>query len=89
MRSLDRVLARVKRNGEFYDENTPIPLLTIPEFFEGNDVVGSIGCNLENAPHPNQIAEVLKAIKERHDVVEVYIQTVSYTHLTLPTTPYV
>jgi hypothetical protein len=50
MNHLQRIIERVNRNGEFYDENTPTPLLTLKEFFDGNDVVGSIGCNLDGQP---------------------------------------
>lgn len=71
---LKRIKERVNKNGDFYTESTPIPMLTMDEFFEGNDVVGSIGCNLDGAPHPSIIESALKKIKERSDVAEVYIQ---------------
>lgn len=74
MDDLKRITERVNKNGDFYMEGTPIPMLTMDEFFEGNDVIGSIGCNLDGAPHPSIIESGLKKIKERSDVTEVYIQ---------------
>jgi len=46
MTPLERITERVNRHGDVNDASTPRPLLTLAEFFEGNDVVGSIGCNL-------------------------------------------
>ncbi len=74
MDALKRINERVTRNGAFYDKSTPTPLLTLNEFFEGNDVVGSIGCNLPGAPHPSEIWKVLEAIHSRDSVHCVYIQ---------------
>ncbi len=74
MNHLKRITERVNRNGNFYGEGTPTPLLTLEEFFEGNDIIGSIGCNLECEPHPSELEAILKSIKKRPDVFEVYIQ---------------
>lgn len=69
-----RIFERINQVGDFYAENTPTPLLTLEEFFEGNDIVGSIGCNLEGAPHPSALKSILSKINERPDVHEVFIQ---------------
>lgn len=74
MSILERIIERVNRNGDFYAEGTPIPLLTLEEFFNGNDVVGSIGCNLDGAPHPSVIEKVLLEIRDRPDVYNIYVQ---------------
>ena len=74
MNHLQKIIERVNRNGEFYEKGTPTPLLTINEFFEGNDIVGSIGCNLEGEPHPSELKTILQNIKNQADVFEVYIQ---------------
>ena len=45
MTPLERVSARVSRLGDVNKKGTPLPLLTIAEFFDGNETIGSIGCN--------------------------------------------
>jgi hypothetical protein len=49
-------------------------LVPIAEFFEGNDDLGSIGCNLD--PHPGVAAfrDVLTGLLRRPDVEAVYAQ---------------
>lgn len=36
-----RLVERISRNGDPHDEATPAPLVTLEEFFEGNDDGGS------------------------------------------------
>jgi hypothetical protein len=49
-------------------------LVTIDQFFDGNDDLGSIGCNL--APHPglHVFRETLKMLEARRDVSGVWIE---------------
>jgi len=49
-------------------------LVTIDQFFDGNDDLGSIGCNL--APHPglDVFRETLKVLEARRDVSGVWIE---------------
>jgi len=70
---LARVTERVNRGGDVNDPTTPTPLLTLEEFFEGNDAVGSICCNLVPSPTPAQVHEVLKAIRARPEVADVRV----------------
>jgi hypothetical protein len=74
MNPLDRITQRVNRHGPVDDPVTPRPLLTISEFFDGNDVVGSIGCNLSPAPTPAEFRGVLETIAGRQDVADVRVQ---------------
>ncbi|MEZ4223538.1 MAG: hypothetical protein R3B13_21500 [Polyangiaceae bacterium] len=74
MTPLERVTERVTRNGHPDEEGTPRPLLTLSEFFDGNDVDGSIGCNLNPMPTPSQMRAVLERILGRPDVADVLIQ---------------
>ena len=60
MTPLERITQRVNRNGDVNDPKTPRPLLTLAEFFEGNHVVGSIGCNLMPTPQPAEFHEMLR-----------------------------
>lgn len=47
--------------------------MSLEEFFEGNDYEGSIGCNL--IPHPGiqVFYSTLKLIRDRADVLDVFI----------------
>lgn len=47
MNKLESIAKIVNCNGNPDDPATPIPLLTLEEFFEGNDIDGSICCNLD------------------------------------------
>jgi hypothetical protein len=48
-------------------------MLTLDEFFHDNDVVGSIGCNLDGSPHPGEIWRALRKIEEIDGVDAVYV----------------
>ncbi|MCB1225549.1 MAG: hypothetical protein KDK99_07045 [Verrucomicrobiales bacterium] len=50
-----------------------VPLVTIEEFFEGNDDLGSIGCNLLEHPGLEFFYEQLKAIRDRENVSNVLV----------------
>ena len=78
MDHLQRITERVSRLGHPDDPETPRPLLTLEEFFEGNDVVGSIGCNLPSAPAPGDIYRALKRIAERTEVADVRVQVTQF-----------
>ena len=74
MMPLQRITERVNRNGDVNDPATPRPLLTLAEFFEGNNVEGTIGCNLIPTPGPAEFYEILKRIAQRPDVADVRVQ---------------
>jgi hypothetical protein len=74
MTPLERVTERMMRNGNPEERSVPTPLLTLEEFFDGNDFVGSIGCNLDSAPEPTEFFELLQAFRQRPDVSDVRIQ---------------
>jgi hypothetical protein len=48
--------------------------LTIDEFFDGNEYVGSIGCNLEGAPPPSRFYELFKSIAAKPQVSDIRVQ---------------
>jgi hypothetical protein len=54
------------------------PLVTLEEFFDGNDDGGSIWCNLPSAPKPHQVFALLKRIRDRADVSDVKILVTQY-----------
>ncbi len=69
--ALARVLARV---GPLDDPDHPRPLLTLEEFFEGNDHPGSIGYNLSELSSPQEMYEVLRGIRSRPGVHDARVQ---------------
>jgi hypothetical protein len=85
MTPLERILKRVSCLGDLDDPATPRPLLTLEEFFEGNDVLGSIGCNLIPTPTPAEFYEVLKGMRARDGVADVRVQV---TEIDTPEWPF-
>jgi hypothetical protein len=49
-------------------------LVSIEEFFDGNDDVGSIGCNLSNHPGIYAFRSTLENLEKRNDVEAIYAQ---------------
>jgi|SRR5438105_1675068 len=78
MSPLDRVTQRVTRLGDPDDPATPRPLLTVEEFFEGNECTGSIGCNLPGEPRPGQFYSLFKSLAQRPDVRDIRIQVTAF-----------
>ncbi|HUO91148.1 MAG TPA: hypothetical protein VMU08_18405 [Rhizomicrobium sp.] len=54
------------------------PLVTLEEFFEGNDDGGSIWCNTSPAPEPAMVYEILRGIRARSDVSDVRVMVTQY-----------
>ena len=52
----------------------PLPLVTLEEFFEGNDDYGSIGCNLTPMLGPGFFLETLKRIRSLPNVQDVLVE---------------
>src|SRR5262245_15811481 len=73
-----RLAERVNRLGDPNDPVTPRPLLTLAEFFDGNDVVGSICCNLSPTPTPAEVYTVLSRIAARPEVSDVRVQVTMF-----------
>lgn len=59
-------------------EDIENPMLSLEEFFEGNDDGASIWCNLEDAPEPDEVYAILKTIRARPDVETVYIMVTQH-----------
>jgi hypothetical protein len=60
----------LKRELESEDE----PVVPIERFFDGNDDLGSIGCNLSEHPGIDRFREILVGLTRRADVQGVYAQ---------------
>ncbi len=74
MTPLQRITERVNRNGDVNDPSTMRPLLTLEEFFEGNDVDGSIWCNCSPTPSPAEVYAVLKRVRAQNGVADVRVE---------------
>jgi hypothetical protein len=76
--ALSKITKRVNLLGDPNSAETPRPLLTLEEFFEGNNVAGSIGCNLESTPYPSEFYKLLSQIRERKNVKNVRVQITQF-----------
>jgi hypothetical protein len=68
---LAELLAEIERQGGYSGGSAPLPVVSLELFFEGNDDLGSIGCNLADHPGPARFYSVLRSIRARpggHDV---------------------
>jgi hypothetical protein len=68
------LIMRINRKGQMSDLSVPRPLLTLEEFFDGNDQYGSIGCNLPDCPTPHEFYEVFKQIRVTPEVADVRVE---------------
>jgi hypothetical protein len=69
----DTLIKKIRSQGlpSFSD---PLPVVSLEDFFEGNEDYGSIGCNLLEHPSPQRFFEHLLAIRSRSDVQDVLIE---------------
>ncbi len=74
MTPLERITLLANANGDLEDTDTLRPLVSLEDFFEGNEVVGSIGCNLYPEQSPAAIYTALKEIRNRDDVADVLVE---------------
>jgi hypothetical protein len=84
MTQRERLFAEIKRQKEAGER---LPLVSLEDFFNGNDDFGSIGCNLDDPqavppvpapywPHPGPqgFYKTLRAIRERPNVQDVLVE---------------
>ncbi len=64
--------------GDVNGKRSNCPLVTLEQFFEGNDDGGSIWCNLPASPNPAKVYEILRGIRDREDVADVRIMVTQY-----------
>jgi len=54
--------------------DSPLPVVSLEDYFNGNDDLGSIGCNLSEHPGVSGFFEVLSAVRNRPDVQDVLVE---------------
>lgn len=74
MTPLERITQLVNINGDVNDPDTLRPLLSLEDFFIGNNIVGSICCNVTPEQSPQTIYHHLQKIRERNDVSDVLVE---------------
>ena len=74
MTPLEQLKTRINRNGDINDPATVRPLVSLEEFFEGNDDAGSIGYNLPDPPKPSEFYTLFKEIRNRKNVSDVLVE---------------
>lgn len=74
-RRRDTLIERIKALG-LPSPDRPFPLVTLEEFFDGNDDYGSIGCNLTPMRAPGFFFEILKRIRSLPNVQDVLVEIV-------------
>lgn len=61
------LIAKIKAQG-LPSADRPLPIVSLEDFFTGNNEYGSIGCNLADHPGPQLFFKVLKEIRARSTV---------------------
>jgi len=67
------LVARIRSQLHVKDNAAPDPIVSLEEFFTGNEDLGSIGCNLTDHPGMQTFYTELKAIRSRPDVQGVFV----------------
>lgn len=67
------LLAEIERQGGYESGVGPEPVVSLESFFEGNDDLGSIGCNLIDHPGVQRFFTVLRDVRERPEVTDVWV----------------
>lgn len=68
----DKLIKKIYEQG--YPDAQTAPLVSLEEFFEGNEDEGSIGCNLMDHPGIDTFYSVLFEIKSKPSVQDVLVE---------------
>ena len=58
-----------------------LPIVSLEDFFEGNDDIGSIGCNILEHPGIEKFYSILKEIRNKVNVQDVLVEIMEYDEL--------
>jgi len=70
----DVLIERILAQSDISDPDRPAPVVSLENFFEGNEDLGSIGCKLADHPGIARFFEVLCGIRARADVQDVLVE---------------
>jgi hypothetical protein len=70
---LPDLLAEINRQGGYETGEGPAPVVSLELFFEGNDDLASIGCNLTDHPGVPHFFTVLRNLRDRAEAQEVRV----------------
>lgn len=71
---LEKLMTKILQQGDPKDLNTPNPVVSLEDFFEGNDDEGSIGCNLADHPGIDRFYDILMSIRNKKSVQNVLVR---------------
>ena len=74
-----RLIEAIRRQG-LPSPDAPLPVVTLEQFFDGNDDLGSIGCNLIDHPGTASFFATLRAIRDRPNVHNVLVEIIGAAH---------
>lgn len=70
-----RLLIRINQIGDINDPSVPKPLVTLEEFFEGNNDYSSIGYNFyPDQPSPQEFYQLFKEFRAKTEVNDVLVE---------------
>ncbi len=76
LKALNRLLERINQQGDLRNLQTPRPLVTLEEFFEGNYDHASIGFNLEAELPPQAFYALFRSIRQKPEVRDVRVMII-------------
>ncbi len=80
---LERLIGTINEQGNLKDYSAPPPIVTLEEFFEGNDIIGSICANLTDSEFEavgglQGIYNLLKEIRTKDEVQALLVPIYDY-----------
>jgi len=74
----ERLIRRINQRGDINHPDTPRPLVTLEEFFHGNDFPGSIGHSPNPPFEPGHFYDTFLRIRDRSDVLDVLVEVIHH-----------
>jgi hypothetical protein len=74
MNKRQRLVDKITQQGDPDDPDAPSPIVSLEDFFEGNEDLGSIGCNLVEHPGTDGFYRTLRDVRSRPDVQDVLVE---------------
>lgn len=71
---MDRRQRLLDRIGDINDFSRPRPLVTLEDFFDGNNDPASIGCNLPEPVGPQEFFTFLSGLRCRPDIAAIWVE---------------